>query len=190
MYCEENSHDVFHNGRNNYSFIWDDDNALELFRNLLDFTYKKEEAKQYFLRPSYIEIFLQNLSDTQAEKAINLLKELLRENALNKEKASHIFQITTDCFGDKKKEFLEVFLEINKSAEDFKWLSFETNHTVVMDAGGSISRYEHKISFYESLLSLFNTIDFLEHKLSVEETIKYYKQNIESEKRRNFIGHF
>ncbi len=190
LYSEGNSHDVFHNGRNNYSFIWDDENALELFRNLLEFTYKKEEAKQYFWRPSYIEIFLQNLSDAQKEKAINLLKEILKENAHDKNKASHIFQIATNCFGDIKKEFLEAFLEVNKNVDDFKCLSFETNHSVVTDVGNSISIYEHKINFYESLLPLFNSLDFLEHKLAVEETIKNYKQHIESEKRSNFIGHF
>jgi PhoH-like protein len=189
LYSEENSRDVFHNGRNNYSFIWDDENAVELFRSLLEFTIKKEDEKQYFWGPSYIEIFLQNLSDAQKEKATNLLKELLRENAPDKNKASHIFQIVVNCFGDKKKEFLEAFLEVNKNFEDFKWLSFETNHIVIDDVG-STSRYEHKIKFYESLFPLFNSLEFLEHKLAIKESITNYKQYIEREKRRTFIGHY
>ncbi|MDQ3750408.1 MAG: hypothetical protein M3367_15545 [Acidobacteriota bacterium] len=119
-----------------------------------------------------------------------MLKEVFRENAKDKKRASYLFQTVVNCFGDRKKEFLEIFLQENKNLEDFRWLSFDTNHVVMADRGSFVSGYENKVKFYESILPLFNSIDLLEHKLAIEEEIKYCKQSIEREKKRDFIGHF
>ncbi len=189
LYEKESSFDVFHDGNKDFSFVWEQDNYNELFRSLLNFSYEKEHGEKYFYGASYIELFLRNLND-EKEKAINLLKEVFQENAKDKNKASYTFQIVVNCFGDRKKEFLEIFLQENKNLEDFRWLSFDTNHVVMADRGSFVFGYENKVKFYESILPLFNTIDLLEHKLAIEEEIKYCKQSIEREKKRDFIGHF
>ena len=199
---EKTSYELLHDGNTNFTFIWDQPNYKELFTSLLDFIYAKEKEKQHFWNPSFIELVFKNFMveekneekleeiDKQRVKATDLLKTLLKENAKDKRKASYIFQLVVNCFGDKKKEFLEIFLEENKDLEDFKWLDFETNHVVMADVGSRIPTYEHKIKFYESLLPLFNSIDLLEHKLIIEEKINRYKQNIEDARKADFIGHY
>lgn len=202
---EKDSYGVSHNGNTNFLFIWEQDNYKDLFKSLLNFTYEKENkndslwSRSYL---SYIELALIGLNskegqedkqkerDEQKEKAVTLLKEILKENAKDKRKAGYIFQLVVNCFGDIRKEFLEIFLKENKNLEDFKWLSFETNHVVISDAGSGIPALENKIKFYESLLPLFASIDLLEHRLIIEERIKNYKQQIEDSRKRDFIGHF
>jgi hypothetical protein len=49
-----------------------------------------------------------------------LLKEVFRKNAKDKKRASYIFQIVVNCFGDRRKEFLEIFLMENNNLEDFR----------------------------------------------------------------------
>jgi hypothetical protein len=190
LYSGENSSDVFHDREIDWSFIWEQTNYKELFKSLLEFVYKKDKEDVYFWRPSYIELAFRTLNDEQKEKAVNLLKEIMGESASDKNKASYIFQLVVNCFGDKKKEFLEVFLNENKNYDDFKGLPSGINYIVMADMGSRIPNLENKIKFYESLLPLFNSIELLDHKLYIEEKIKNYKQDIEDARKSDFIGQY
>jgi hypothetical protein len=199
---EKASFEVLRDGNTDFSFIWEHDDYKDLFNSLLDFTYEKEKGDSFFRTPSFIELTFRGLNEEQKDKdkqkikdklkerALTSLKQVLKENAKDKRKASHIFQLIVNCFGDKKKEFLEIFLKENKNFEDFKWLDFQTNHVVIADMGSRIPRLESWIKFYESLLPLFNSIDLVEHKLSIDERITYYKQSIEDARKSDFIGHY
>lgn len=201
---EKSSHNVLSDGNTNFSFIWDQPDYEELFTSLLDFLYKKEYKNEYSRNPSFIEILFHDFMiepqknqkqkeiEKRKKKAVELLKKILKQNANDKRKASFIFQLVVNCFGDKKKEFLEVFIKANKSFEDFKYfgVDFQTNHIVMADRGSNIPRYENKIKFYESLLPLFNSIDLLEHKSEILKKINDYNRRIEEAKKRDFIGYF
>jgi len=43
------------------------------------------------------------------------------------------------------------------------------------------------MEYFESLIPLFNSADFLKHKLYIERYIEDYRKRIESEKRREFM---
>lgn len=201
---ESSVHSVLSDGNTNFSFIWDQPDYEKLFTSLLEFLYKKENKNRNMFNPSFIEILLKNFMiepqnetvkkeiERQKKKAVKLLKKILKENAKDKRKANFIFQLVINCFGDKKKEFLEVFIKANKDFEDFKYLGleFQTNHIVMADMGSSIPRYENKIKFYDSLLPLFDSIDLLDHKAEIQKKINNYNQRIEDEKKRDFIGYF
>ena len=203
LLSERKSYETLHDGNTDFSFIWEQDNYRDLFKSLLDFIYEKERENQSLWLPSYIELCFcrltedelkdetkKNKRDEQNDKAIPLLKEILKENAKDKRKASYIFQLVVNNFGDKKKDFLAIFLTENKNLEDFKWLDFETNHVVMADMGSEIPRLEYKIKFLESLLPLFNSVDLLEHKLEIKTRIQNYEQDIINARKRDFIGHY
>jgi len=201
---EKSSHDVLRDGNTNFSFVWDQPDYEELFISLLEFLYEKENENKDIFSPSFIELLFKNFMieprnekvkkeiEIQKKKAMKLLKKMLKQNANDKRKASFIFQLVVNCFGDKKKEFLEVFIKANKNFDDFKYLGldFQTNHIVMADMGSSIPRYENKIKFYESLLPLFNSIDLLEHKSEIIKRKNSYNQRIEEAKKSDFMGYF
>lgn len=186
LYGREDSFRVFHNGNIDFSFLWEKDDYRDLLFSVFEFTYDREKNTRFFWGPSFFELFFRNLTGTIQGKAFDLLKGLMEKNAENIEKVSHISQIVANCFPEKRKNFLASFLAKNKKFEDFKLIEFENNHIIAMQ-GSAVPRYEKRISFYESLLTLFNSVDLLEHKLCVEERIKSYKVTIEEEKKRDFM---
>jgi len=187
---EKNSYEIFHDGSSDFSLLWDDDDFEELFRGLFEFVYTKESETRYFLRPSILELFLRNLDDEKKGKAITLLKEILMRDGSDPDRSSYIFQIISNCFSDKRREFLEMFLKENKNVDDFNRLPFDNNHIVMADASTRIPRLETKIGFYESLKPLFDSVDLMKHKLKIEETIIKLKEDIEDEQKRGFVGYF
>ena len=47
--------------------------------------------------------------------------------------------------------------------------------------------HQKRMEFFESLLPIFNKVDFLQHKKSIERQIEYIQKEIEREKKRDFI---
>ncbi len=46
---------------------------------------------------------------------------------------------------------------------------------------------QERAGFYESLLSLLNTVDLLRHRQHVEQVIQWIRENIERAKKHDFI---
>lgn len=90
---------------------------------------------------------------------------------------------------DKTKYFVEIFLQENRSVKDFEHLAFLHDYSSSW-IGSAVPMYEGKVAFYESFLPLFNSADLLEHRLIIENQIKYNKEEIERHKKRDFVGHY
>lgn len=48
--------------------------------------------------------------------------------------------------------------------------------------------YQRRVDFFESLLPMLNTVALLRHKQRVEQKIQYLRDDIEREKKKNFVG--
>ena len=83
--------------------------------------------------------------------------------------------------------FVKEFVKHNTDFSEFKKIQLEPNHWSW--SGSEIPVYQERIKFFELLLPLFNTISFLQHRQYIEQEIKYLRENIEREKRREFMEH-
>lgn len=186
----EDSFRIFHNSSINFAFIWNNENYDEKLTELLKYIQEKEKDNWRLAGSSFGELFFRNIKDDEAkERSITFIKNFIGKNALNADLMSLVFKIIANTMKDKTKDFLEVFLQKNRSIEDFKQLSFKDSFGVSW-RGSAVPVYESIVAFYESLLPLFNSADLLEHRLRIEDQIKYYKEDIERHKKKDFIGHY
>lgn len=186
---QENNSRIIDHTDINFAFVWKkenyDENLTELFKHIQ----KKEKDNWRMFGSTLGELFFRNIKDDETkEKSINFVKRFIEENAQDAELMSFIFKIIATMMKDKTKDFLEIFLRRNRNLDDFKQLSFENSFTSW--SGSAVPVYEEKVNFYDSLLDLFNSADLLEHKLILEDKKKYYREEVERHKKKDFIGHY
>jgi hypothetical protein len=187
---QEDSFRVFHNSSINFAFVWKKEDYDEKLIELFKYIQEKEKDNWRIFGSTFGELFFRNIKDDEAkEKSVSFIKRFIEENAFDANLMSFIFKIVANTMKDKTKDFLEIFLQKNRSVEDFKLLRFESGHGDSW-TGSAVPMYEGKVNFYESLRPLFNSADLLEHKLVIEDQIKYYKEDIERHKKKDFIGYY
>jgi hypothetical protein len=181
---------ILHNSSINFAFVWKKENYDEKLGELFNYIQEKEKDNWRIFGSTFGELFFRNIKDDETkEKSINFIKRFIEENAQNADLMSFIFKIIATTMKDKIKDFLEIFLRRNRNLEDFKRLSFEPSFGVSW-TGSAVPVYEEKVNFYDSLLSLFNSADLLEHRLILEDKKKYYREEVERHKKKDFIGHY
>ena len=86
---------------------------------------------------------------------------------------------------ERRKYFFSLFLSHNKRFDDFKKFPLEPSSGSW--SGSAVPMLQGRVDFFESLLPLLNTVDLLQHKQFVERIIQGVRQEIEREKKRDFI---
>ncbi|ODH02409.1 hypothetical protein A4S05_24375 [Nostoc sp. KVJ20] len=86
---------------------------------------------------------------------------------------------------ERRRSFIDCFIKHNKNFEDFEKLRLEPSSWGC--SGSWVPVYQKRVEYLESLLPLFNSVDFLQHKQYVEQKIQLIRENIEIEKKRDFI---
>ena len=97
-----------------------------------------------------------------------------------------IFGVIRECFPGKRVRFLELFLSFNQDSETFEGLGIQSRS--FGGTGSMVPVFEKKIEFLESVLPLLSTSALLKHKLYVNNLIMEWKQEIETENKKNFLG--
>ena len=83
------------------------------------------------------------------------------------------------------KKYLETFVSKNDKFEDFKRLSLHPFSEVM--TGSRVPYFEKDIKFYDELLTLFQNLEFIEHKNSIRKSIKSLEKEIQEELKKEFI---
>lgn len=186
----EDNFRILHNSSINFAFVWKKENYDEKLSELFKYIQEKEKDNWRAFGSTFGELFFRNIKDDETkEKSIKFIKRFIEGNAQDADLMSFTFKIITDVMKDKTKEFLEIFLQKNQKLEDFKKISFEPSSGISW-SGSAVPVYEGKVNFYDSLLPLFNSADLLEHRLILEDRKKYYREEVERHKKKDFIGHY
>jgi len=170
-----------------YSFIWESEDFEKQMRRALDFGY--EHQKTYSRLRNYVKIYFGKSENEDVNRKIkDFLKRYVRENTAATEKIEFIFELIADTphLHGEIKDFLALFLENNKNFEDFRLLSLESSYGATW-MGSPIPMYEGEIAFYESLLSLVDDLEYIEHKNSIEHRINGLRRSIESTLKDEFV---
>jgi hypothetical protein len=185
----ENNYRIFNNSSINFAFVWKKEDYDKSLIKLFKYIQEKEKDNWRLFGSTFGELFFRNIKDDEIkEKSMNFVKRFIEENAQDADLMSFIFLIVMNTMKDLTKDFLEIFLQNNRNFEDFKQLRFDSGGGSW--SGSAVPMYEGKVAFYELLLPLFNSADLLEHRLIIENQIKYFREDIERHKKKDFIGHF
>ena len=177
-----------------YSALWEMDEYASIISEALEFIYQKE--KDTYVIESYANVFFvyeSNTGSINGDSSVNDKREKLVADYIEKHHADgdrmeFIFNIVVNSFQSKRRDFLEIFLRFNKNFEDFRNINIEPSSWGGM--GSMIPILEKKAEFLESLLPLFSGINFLKHKIHVNDQILGWKTRIERESKKEFVEDF
>jgi hypothetical protein len=97
-----------------------------------------------------------------------------------------LFSVVVEFNNERRFACYRTFLENNNNIDDFAALPFEpTNLTW---SGSKVPILQSRVNFHQSIMALCNTVQLLRHKLFLEQQIKSLRDEIQSEKKRDFTG--
>ena len=171
-----------------YSALWKHKNYKEIFQKVVQISYEKEGFPRAF---TGIAQFLKIRSNKDAENKIlanqdEFLTELLKENAQDINFMEFLFAILANFSEGRRLKLISIFLDENKSNEDFAKLTLEP--MAMSWSGSAVPVYQQRIDFFASLLPTLNNIELLEHRKYIEQRMKSLRQNQEKAKRQDFIN--
>jgi hypothetical protein len=172
-----------------YSFLWKREDYLTVMASASEKVYKREQEKGSFSY-TFLEAFFGIESNHQTtpdveERQNNFFNEMIKLHHKESDYMELIFSVISELEPERRIPFIVIFLNLNQSFEDFQRLPLESSSRGW--TGSAVPMHQRRMEFFESLLPLFNKVDFLQHKKSIEKQIEYIQKEIEREKKRDFI---
>ena len=174
----------------NFSFLWLRDDYLELMQRVTEFIYTKEKGQYSFMFSYFYMFFL--LEDGTAvknvvrEKQNYFLLGLIESHFEDEDFMDLVFGVVCQFAPERRLQFIETFIKFSTKFESFKRLSIEPNQWSMV--GSWVPVLQGHIDYLVSLLPLFNTVIFLDHRQYLEQKIRYLRNDMEREKKKDFSG--
>lgn len=171
-----------------YSFIWKRADYVELMHKIADtiFAHEKEysdfSSLQTFFGGCDGEGNSKSVTPTQEGFILGLIESRHGDVAFMK----FVFDLVSSLPTATRIPFVSKFLELNKSYESFAELPLESDMRSWRDS--AVPMLQRLIDYYQSLIPLFDTVDFLRHKQHIEQIINRLREDIEREKKRDFVS--
>jgi hypothetical protein len=179
----------FGDSNRNYSFLWLRNDYKTVMNDVAEFIYTKERETFGFWF-TYLRAFF-SLHEGNKENALieerqnDFLLSLIEKCCSDVGFIDYVFAVVSEMLPNRRKQFIEKFLLCNQNIEDFMRLELEPNHWSY--SGSMVPVLQNRIEFFESLLPLLNTINFLAHKQYIERKIYGLRLQIEREKKEDFM---
>lgn len=159
--------------------IW----LMDNYHQLIDTAYEiMRSAYLWYLNSGTIMHMFASRKDNKpliAERKESWVKEYVELFSFDEEKTKDIFKVIAIAFPQKRIEYIKLFLERNKDINAFKKIPIFPG--MRSWSGSEVPLIEKDIDFLEKLEKEMVGIDFLEHRLFIQEWIKSqekYKQKV------------
>jgi hypothetical protein len=119
------------------------------------------------------------------ERQESFLRGLVEAEWDNLETMRAVFGVVSGFLPATRLEFFDLFLSRNKRFEDFERLALEPGWWSI--SGSAVPVLQSRLDFLEVLQSRLNTVELLRHKQHVGQYVQSVRDQIEREKRRDFI---
>ncbi|WP_041463908.1 hypothetical protein [Pelodictyon luteolum] len=174
-----------------YSFIWLRPDYQWMMDRVLADAIRSEQNHVALLDLTLRAFFLHGIKDGESkgearERQDDFLLKVIDERSGNVEVMIGLFRVIAHFQPERRIEFVRRFLLRNKDVEVFRRLSLEP-HTWSW-SGSMVPVLHRRLSFFESLKPLMNSVELLPHKQLVEQDIRELRVKIEREKKIDFIG--
>ncbi|CZJ19880.1 hypothetical protein ACX1FB_05860 [Legionella pneumophila] len=174
------------------NFLWQRQSFLKDIEDYAKYIYNKE--KDLFSIPTRLfrKLFLKGIQKPNenklTEKKEEFIKYTITKNIDNFQYVCFIFSAANSMREKLKIELLDIFLKNNNNFEDFKTLECGYGLWVRGWSGSKVPILEREKNYLEKILPLLSTADLLEHKAYIEKRIEFKINEIEIEKKRDFLG--
>ena len=181
-------------GKRLYAILWERDDYHEIMSGLMNCIYQnKEKIKHWNIQSFIIRFYLQKQTRIGQEanlvkKQIEFLKNYIQIKTFDE--IQFIFeQLICDLDESCRVSLFKTFLDVNKSIDDFRKLTFEPSHYSY--SGSEAVMWSNRLAFYESLKKIVSSdIELLPHLQEIEKKCDIFKRYIKAAKKRDFIdGH-
>ncbi len=172
-----------------YSFIWKRADYLDLMRKIAEKIFAHEKAYSDY---SYFQTFFGMRDGEDNSKSVTPTQEsfiwgLIETRHDDVAFMKFVFNLVSSLPTATRIPFISKFLELNKSYEAFAELPLESRMGGGW-VGSAVPTLQRRIDYFQSLIPLFDTVDFLRHKQHVEQIINWLRGEIEREKKRDFVS--
>ena len=170
-------------------FLWQRETFLVDVEQYAIYIYQKEEDSYRYSDNLFTKIFTKDkgkpVVDELTSRKMDFLRMAVAKNVDDINYVCFIFTAATLMGEDFILELIELFLEKNKSFEDFQKLEYERRTTSL--SGSRVPILEREKTHLISILPLLNSVDLLEHRAYVEMQIEAKIKHIEHEKKRDYL---
>jgi len=171
------------------SFLWKRDSFVEDVEQYALYINQKEEGSYHIGDNLFTKIFTKDRGKAEIEELTLRKKDFVRKtitkNINDIDYICFVFNAVNSIGDDFILELIELFIENNKSFDDFKKIEYERRTTSW--SGSRVPILEREKAHLINILPLFNSVDFLEHREYVETQIEDKIKHIEYEKKRDFL---
>jgi hypothetical protein len=169
-----------------YSFIWKRDDYEKIMNRIIHTIFEHEKVEHYL---TYLDAYFgiernRPVDRHETERQDNFLGKLILERHEDGEFMQFLFSMIANFPTDRRHAHVTFFLKHNNNFDDFKELPLEP--LISGWSGSAVPMLQKKIDYYESLLSVCDTVDLLKHKQYLEQRISNLHKEIEREKKRDF----
>jgi len=171
------------------NFIWGREDYTKDVEEFARYLQSKDKHSFKYRENIFCKLFSKEKGKAESEDMIqkkhNFFCYAVKKNALDIKFSCFLFNSAQYLSEEFRRKLLGLFLSENAKFEDFQTLDYE--RTTWSWSGSRVPILEREKNFLESLLPLFNSIQFLEHKLYVEKKIEDKLKSIEYEKKRDYL---
>ena len=179
-----------HDDSRGYAFIWRRSDAATLMTKVAERIKELEQERLSLL--SYTSLgALFNVREGSGDldqieaRQDSFLHEIIRKYARNADWMCYVFRVIGDLAPERRLASLKVFLEENKNVGTFRRLSLEPSSWGW--TGSAVPTLQGRIDFWGSVLRLLDSPEYLDHRHVVEGQIAALRDEIEREKKRDFM---
>lgn len=178
------SHDI----HGDFTLIWSRPDYESIFLRFIEAVFTSEQASKIWRKGEILKgFFLHRDNQNEVDQKANmLLKKYIEENSGDEARMIYIFELICEFSYDRREELIAHFLKQNQSYELFeKLLSIEP--MIHSWSGSRIPTLQKEVDYYESLLKHTTSLKLIKHKQKIEQHIHYLKNDIEREKKNDFM---
>ncbi len=172
-----------------YSFLWKHDDCDSLMSLAINRMLVHEKERGDILGNYLERLFC--IDDNRGtppdiiDKQDEFLTGLIKKKSNDVDLMTLIFRPISHFEENRRRRFITLFLEHNKTYDDFTHLSLEPDSW--SHWGSAVPMYKKRIEYWETLLPLCNSAELLKHKLRIENQIQGLRSWMEAEKKSDFM---
>lgn len=172
-----------------YSLLWKRDDFSEVMLRIAERIFEHEKEFSYF---SYFQTFFGVRDDGKEAQPIlprqeSFILELIESRHDDEQFMVFVFSLVSCLPEANRTVCISKFVKLNKSFDIFKKLPLEYGNNSSCLRGTRVPALQREVDYYQTLITLFNAAAFLKHKQHIEKLIKGIREDIEREKKRDFI---
>lgn len=173
----------------NYMFLWRREGHRAVVERLIEAV--RAEGRGKFHSDSYLQNFFiphEGAKDTQVilDRQDAFLDEMIEHRHGDSDFMQTLFAVIRNMSEDRRQRHIGTFLRYNQDFDAFAKLPLESD--LLSWSGSAVPMLQRRVDFFESLLPMLNTVALLRHKQRIEHKIQYLRDDIEREKKNDFIG--